>query len=135
MSKQKPNISLFNKNILIAVEPSVIDACANIRCSSNAECINGQCQCLPEYHGDPYFNCRPECVFSTDCEQNKACIRKKCVDPCIGACGQNAICQVFNHIPMCTCSTGYTGNSFVVCNRITGIVSIALIYFIHDRLI
>lgn len=103
------------------MEPAVIDECTNIRCGSNAECINGQCHCLPEYHGDPYFNCRPECVYSTDCDHSKACVQRKCVDPCVGACGQNAVCQVINHIPMCSCNTGFTGNAFVLCHPIRGI--------------
>lgn len=116
-------IILLSNTIIAAnvlVEPVVTDACSNVRCGSNAECINGQCQCLPEYHGDPYFNCRPECVFSTDCDIKKACVQQKCVDPCIGTCGVNAICQVVNHIPMCTCNNGFTGNAFVVCNPIRG---------------
>lgn len=104
-----------------------MDECSNVRCGPNAECINGQCQCLPEYHGDPYFNCRPECVLSTDCDQNKACIRRKCVDPCVGVCGQNAICLVVNHIPMCSCVQGFSGNAFVGCNPVKG----TFIYVIH----
>lgn len=106
------------------MEASVVDDCTNVRCGPNAECVSGQCQCLPEYHGDPYFNCRPECVFSTDCDPQKACVQRKCVDPCVGACGQNAICQVVNHIPMCSCNNGYTGNSFIICNPIRGNLTI-----------
>lgn len=105
---------------IISVEAIVMDDCSNIRCGSNAECINGQCQCLSEYHGDPYFNCRPECVYSSDCDPQKACVQRKCLDPCIGACGQNAICQVVNHIPMCSCNNGFTGNAFITCNPIRG---------------
>lgn len=106
-----------------------MDECTNVRCGPNAECINGQCQCLPEYHGDPYFNCRPECVLNTDCDQNKACVRRKCVDPCVGACGQNAICQVVNHIPMCSCVQGFSGNAFVVCVPVKGIYIIYMFTF------
>lgn len=114
--------------LLLSVEPDVLDACTNTRCGSNAECINGQCQCLPEYRGDPYLNCRPECVFSTDCEQNKACVQRKCIDPCIEACGQNAVCQVVNHIPMCSCNAGFTGNAFVMCNPVQGNFLYSCIY-------
>lgn len=42
-------------------------------------------------------------------------MREKCRDPCPGSCGSNAHCQVFNHIPMCTCPEGYTGDPFLSC--------------------
>lgn len=59
--------------------------------------------------------CRPECVTSTDCPQNQACIKQKCKDPCPGTCGINAKCQVINHNPICTCKAGFTGDPFVTC--------------------
>lgn len=94
------------------------DPCNPSPCGANANCNNGICECLPEYQGDPYFSCRPECLMSTDCTQNKACVRNKCVDPCVNTCGREAICNVFNHIPMCTCRQGYTGNAFLECRPI-----------------
>lgn len=48
-------------------------------------------------------------------------MKKKCVDPCEGTCGLNAICSVYNHIPMCSCNPGFIGNSFVLCTEIKGI--------------
>lgn len=39
-----------------------------------------------------YEGCRPECVLSSDCPSDKACIRNKCKDPCPGVCGLNAEC-------------------------------------------
>lgn len=83
-------------------------------------CNDGVCTCVPEYLGDPYRECRPECIMSNDCPKNKACIRNKCIDPCPGTCGQNAVCSVINHIPMCSCLEGYGGNAFIVCNKIQG---------------
>ncbi|RZC36333.1 hypothetical protein BDFB_000151 [Asbolus verrucosus] len=100
------------------VEPLVVDPCNPTPCGSNARCDNGICTCLPEYQGDPYRGCRPECVLSMDCPKDKACIRNKCKDPCPGTCGQNAECSVANHIPICTCTQGYIGNAFVLCNPI-----------------
>jgi len=44
-----------------------------------------------------------------------ACIREKCRDPCPGSCGLNAHCQVLNHIPMCICPEGYSGDPFMSC--------------------
>ena len=83
-------------------------------------CINNACVCLPDYRGDPYIGCRPECVMNNDCLRNQACIRQKCTDPCINICGLNALCTVVNHIPTCTCPTGMVGNAFVACNSRQG---------------
>ena len=44
-----------------------------------------------------------------------ACINKKCVDPCLGSCGKQAICKVVNHIAMCICIEKYTGDPFTEC--------------------
>lgn len=74
--------------------------------------------CLPEYIGNPYEGCRPECVLNSDCPSNKACIKNKCQDPCPGTCGQNAACQVVNHLPTCTCRIGFTGDPFRLCSQI-----------------
>jgi hypothetical protein len=88
-------------------------------CGSNAICRErngaGACQCLPEYFGDPYTTCRPECVLSSDCHSTKACINNKCKDPCDGTCGLNAKCFVINHTPSCSCLPGYTGNALESC--------------------
>lgn len=89
-------------------------------CGPNAICNDGICTCLPEYQGDPYRECRPECVLNNDCPRDRACIRNKCVDPCVNTCGQNAECSVINHIPACTCRQGFEGNAFVLCNPIQG---------------
>ncbi|PSN29200.1 hypothetical protein C0J52_26427, partial [Blattella germanica] len=97
------------------IQPVVNDPCNPSPCGPNAQCANGICSCLPEFQGDPYSACRPECVLSNECPRNRACIRNKCVDPCTGTCGQNAICTVQNHIPICSCPQGYTGNPFVSC--------------------
>ncbi|KRT79966.1 EGF domain-containing protein, partial [Oryctes borbonicus] len=97
--------------------------CQPSPCGANAQCREqngaGACVCLPTYIGNPYEGCRPECVLNTDCPSNKACINNKCKDPCPGTCGQNANCQVINHLPSCTCIVGYTGDPFRYCNLIT----------------
>ena len=96
-----------------------MDPCNPSPCGSNAVCQNrnraAACQCIPEYFGDPYVACRPECVVNSDCPSNKACQRNKCIDPCPGTCGINAQCQVRSHIPICTCNTGYIGDPFTEC--------------------
>ena len=105
----------FNVSKIIASQPVLDDPCNPSPCGPNAECQNGICSCLREYQGDPYSGCRPECVLNSDCPRDKACLRSKCVDPCPGTCGQNALCEVINHIPMCSCPGGMAGNAFVQC--------------------
>lgn len=88
-------------------------------CGANAVCKErngaGACTCLPEYFGDPYTGCRPECVTNSDCPKERACVNNKCKDPCPGVCGLNAECNVVNHSPSCWCLPGYTGNALVSC--------------------
>ena len=97
-----------------------LNPCNPSPCGANAVCKErngaGSCTCLPEYTGDPYAGCRPECVLNTDCDRAKACVRNKCVDPCPGTCGLNAECRVVNHAPSCSCLPGYTGNPLSSCH-------------------
>lgn len=110
----------------ISLEPPTwsisTNPCVPSPCGSNAICKEqngaGSCVCLPEYTGNPYEGCRPECLINTDCPPSKACFKNKCQDPCPGTCGQNANCQVVSHIPSCTCSPSYTGNPFIYCTPI-----------------
>lgn len=60
-------------------------------------------------------SCRPECSTSSDCEQSRACVNQRCIDPCPGSCAPNARCQVRGHNPICTCPQGYSGDPFVNC--------------------
>jgi hypothetical protein len=98
------------------VEPS--NPCHPSPCGPNSQCreINGQavCSCLPGYQGSPP-GCRPECVVNPECPHNRACMSQKCKDPCTGTCGQNALCNVINHSPICSCQQGYTGDPFSRC--------------------
>lgn len=104
-------------------EPGTIDredSCNPNPCGTNAECrqqgaSGNVCVCLPGLLGDPYVACKPECVTNSDCSNNKACIAQKCKDPCPGACGVNARCQVVGHNPVCSCPNGYTGDPFIRC--------------------
>ena len=95
-----------------------MNPCQPSPCGPNSQCreVNGQavCSCLPTYIGSPP-GCRPECVVSSECPLDKACVNQKCVDPCPGTCGQNAQCRVNNHSPICSCISGYTGDPFSRC--------------------
>lgn len=92
-------------------------------CGENAICREkngvGSCTCMQSYFGDPYVHCRPECIASSDCDASKACVHKKCVNPCIGLCGMNSQCIVNFHTPHCSCIAGYTGNAFRQCYEIS----------------
>ncbi len=94
------------------------DPCYPSPCGANTNCNNGQCTCLTNYFGDPYSGCRPECTLNTECSPNKACINNRCIDPCINTCGQNAICNVINHIPTCSCPADMSGDPFVLCRPV-----------------
>lgn len=104
-----------------AIEPT--NPCIPSPCGPNSECraVGDQpaCSCRPNFIGSPP-NCRPECVVNTDCPSNRACISEKCRDPCPGSCGFNADCRVQNHIPICTCISGYSGDPFTQCSPIVG---------------
>lgn len=93
--------------------------CQPSPCGPNSECreINDHavCSCKQNYIGSPP-SCRPECIVSSECAQDKACLNMRCVNPCQSStCGENARCQVLNHNPICSCSTGYTGDPFFRC--------------------
>ena len=97
------------------------DPCVPNPCGPNSEPPRNvgsrcQCSCLPEMIGSPP-NCRPECVINSDCPSDKACINRKCQDPCPGLCGVNANCRVRNHVPICVCNQGYIGDPFSSCYR------------------
>lgn len=100
----------------------VVSPCEPSPCGANAICKEsngvGSCLCLPDYFGNPYDGCRPECVSNSECSPSLACVRNKCVDPCSGVCGTNAQCHVINHMPQCTCDAGFTGNAYQFCSAI-----------------
>ena len=103
-----------------------VDPCDPTPCGANANCRSrqraGACTCIPGYFGDPYQACRPECVLNNDCPQDRACVNNKCIDPCPGTCGINAICNTNRHFPKCTCLQGYTGDATTQCSLVpTGI--------------
>ena len=99
-----------------------ITMCSGSTCGNNAHCTTigdrPVCSCLKGYTGDPLYNCiRAECLDSSECRGHLACKNQRCVDPCQGVCGTNSNCDTRNHIPVCTCPPGYTGNPFQSCRR------------------
>lgn len=96
--------------------------CEPSPCGPNSRCLispdgYAACSCLPNFKGSPPV-CQPECVVSSECPLNKACINQRCTDPCPGTCGVEARCEVLNHNPICSCEPGFEGDPFVSCSRI-----------------
>lgn len=128
---EEKSIKLINQfEQFIKIAEKAVDECqvnpcdsrCNL-CGANSVCKNNNgiavCSCSPGFIGSAP-NCRPECVVSSECDRDKACVKQKCVNPCVsaGICGTNADCRVNNHSPICTCRNGFTGNPFTVCNQI-----------------
>lgn len=91
-------------------------------CGLNAECLPVNhvptCRCPYRTQGDPLVKCTQiECSDSNDCANDKACIDSVCVNPCslANVCGQRARCIPENHIGVCTCEPGSTGDPHLGC--------------------
>lgn len=67
-------------------------------------------------------------MVSSECPQDKACVKQKCIDPCPGTCGVNGRCQVVNHNPICSCPPGYNGDPFVRCLKERTLILLILQY-------
>jgi len=97
------------------------DPCNPSPCGENAQCTArdgaARCTCIPPYKGNPYVSCQPECVINSDCPSHLACVAQNCRNPCQGVCGVNAECDVVNHVPVCSCLQGFTGDPFQSCRQ------------------
>lgn len=104
----------------IAFDPPrpIQDLCVPSPCGPYSTCRvhtnHPVCSCASGYIGSPPY-CRPECVISSECPMNQACVRQKCIDPCPGTCGTHSKCNVINHNPICSCPDGQTGDPFIAC--------------------
>lgn len=89
--------------------PEKRDPCYPSPCAQNGICrvVNGAASC--QY---------PECVQNEDCSLSKACFNQKCGDPCLEACGIDAICNVVNHKAVCSCPRGFVGSPFQQCSKL-----------------
>lgn len=93
-------------------------------CGINAVCQaqNHQriCSCPADTKGNPKESCiKIECSDNYDCDSRKSCLENHCVDLCSfsNACGQNALCNVVNHVRNCACMPGFTGNPILGCTQ------------------
>jgi hypothetical protein len=93
--------------------------CDNNSCGPNSVCRSYDkqpvCSCQSGYIGLPP-NCRPECTLNADCIGSKVCVDNHCTNPCPGSCAAQALCSVVNHVPICMCPEGYTGDPFKICS-------------------
>lgn len=109
----------FNILLYLLVLDITYSPCSNSPCGTNAVCKEqngvGACTCLPEYFGNPYIHCKPECVLNSDCDHKRSCVNMKCVDPCENLCGLNTECRVTNHRPVCSCLDNHFGNPLDMC--------------------
>lgn len=110
--------------IYIVPDNNTVQPCTPNPCDPSASCDtygNQFAICDPCFGSNGINNpaCRPECVLSTDCAFDKACLRNKCVDPCPGSCGVNAECSVYLHDPICRCVNGFEGNPYEHCKPTT----------------
>lgn len=112
--------------------PQIKSPCDPNPCGAFASCREAAgsaiCSCKEGYFGAPP-RCAPECAINEDCPNDKACVRERCVDPCLGSCGSNTECRAMNHLAICTCLRGYRGNSFVGCYQFDGTYIIYFYYF------
>jgi len=118
------DIKIYANHFSVITEIPITErppSCTPSPCGPNSLCqiISGNpaCSCLPNYIGVPP-QCRPECILSTECKSHLACVNQRCADPCPGSCGINAQCHVLNHLPVCTCMEGFTGDPFTQCSII-----------------
>ncbi|XP_063698652.1 neurogenic locus notch homolog protein 3 isoform X1 [Culicoides brevitarsis] len=108
------------------------EQCQNFKCVSScnqcgkgAQCVRvsnhrAVCECPKNYIGSPYTECRAECYGDVDCPGSKpACIYGICKNPCDGACGVGADCNLRGLTPVCSCPRDMTGDPFVRCRPFT----------------
>ena len=119
-------------NLAEVVTPQQPSPCQSHACGPNAHCLvnpdsgSAACVCPPDYRGDPYVSCRPECAIVSDCPRHQTCINNRCMDPCAGVCGLESLCRVVNHLPVCSCAQGYTGDPYSSCRPIPVLSKLAI---------
>ena len=116
---QQPSMESVHVNVHLDCLATLISGVDQT--ASNGVCT---CKCPSGLSGNPYLECRPECVLNSDCDRTQACASNKCVDPCPGtvALGLNVESSTYpettsvahtatkgsNHY-QCSCLKGYIG--------------------------
>lgn len=91
-------------------------------CGINAECMpvehKASCRCPLRTKEDHNHNCLPiECINANDCSDDKTCLNSTCINPCKlpNICGNKAYCLPSNHLGICICEAGTTGDPHLGC--------------------
>lgn len=91
-------------------------------CGINAECIplahEATCKCPLRTKEDNNHNCIPvDCIAANDCSDDKTCLNSTCINPCKlpNICGEKAYCSPSNHLGICICEAGTTGDAYLGC--------------------
>jgi len=104
-------------------ENRCVNPCAYGACGENAHCEVRrnivECKCPQFFKGNPKIRCTVECTQHDDCPSHQACIELSCGDPCDGACGTGADCEVRDHKAICSCPKGFTGHPYDRCRPFT----------------
>lgn len=58
---------------------------------------------------------RGECSSDSECRGDQNCINYSCVSSCTGQCGVGASCNARQHIALCSCPPGTTGDALSRC--------------------
>lgn len=105
-----------------------VNPCEEIKpCSRNSICTVFDtlpvrtmiCSCpenmVPDDNGECKRILTPKegCSSDDECSDQLACVSGSCRNPC--NCGENSICQVVKHKPICSCKEGYEGNPNIRC--------------------
>ncbi|CAG2055426.1 unnamed protein product, partial [Timema podura] len=101
----------FRGNPLPDIECVSTEVCSPNPCHPSAMCEGSPsghiCRCPPGHVGDPFTSgCRPEgnCPNGdSDCPPHSSCLGGRCINPCDGTCGPNALCNVVNRKAICSC--------------------------------
>ncbi|KAK2714566.1 hypothetical protein QYM36_008951, partial [Artemia franciscana] len=107
------------------INPCVIDD----PCAISAQCYpanhQANCRCPPGTEGDPRVRCTAVgCRVHGDCPQDKACVEKNCVDPCLSdnPCAPSAECFTEKHSAGCRCPDDRpSGDPAIGCEAISKI--------------
>ncbi len=65
-----------------------------------------------------YRNEGTRCTSDYQCAGHLTCKNRECKNPCdYKECASNAYCSSRNHLAICSCKIGFTGNALVECSR------------------
>lgn len=123
-------LNIYDECVICEIEKGFkIDYAGRCVCALERGLIiddRGKCVC-PEEHGYKLTTngeciqvVVPECEVDADCHDYLYCNTnsKTCEDPCVvKVCGQNAFCNQTNHVAICQCITGYSGDPDLYCSK------------------